>query len=392
MDFLEEARLLHPELVELRRAIHREPEIGLELPETQRRVLDALAGLDLEITTGTRTTSVTAVLRGAEPGPTVLLRGDMDALPVVEDNDLPYASTNGAMHACGHDLHTAGLVGAAKLLAAHRAELKGTVVFMFQPGEEGHDGAAVMIEEGVLAAAGTKPDAAYGIHVMPGEPGTFTTRSGPLMAGASVLAITIHGEGGHGSAPMLARGPVPVVGALVGQLQSLVPRRFSPFEPLVLTVTQLAASDAVNVIPSQASLAATVRTFAPDALDRLRTEATALADGLAAAHGCTAEVDLQVNYPVTVNDDGETAAALGVLAAAFGEDRVQELADPVTASEDFSLILDEVPGTFVFLTASPAGLQNPAFNHSPKVLFTDDVLADQAAALAHLAWARLERG
>ncbi|WP_125615792.1 M20 metallopeptidase family protein [Specibacter cremeus] len=391
MDFVEEAKTLLPGLKELRRALHRDPEIGLDLPRTQQKVLDALNDLGLDITLGTRTTSVTAVLRGATDGPTVLLRGDMDALPVVEENDLPYRSTNGAMHACGHDLHTAGLVGAAKLLAAHKDELKGTVVFMFQPGEEGHDGAKVMIEEGVLDAAGHKPDAAYGIHVMPGAPGVFTTKPGPVMAGASELRVTIHGEGGHGSAPMNAKDPVPVVAALAGELPSLVTRRFSPFEPLVVTVTQLRGSDAVNVIPGSASLAATVRSFAPDVVERLRTEVAALADGLAAAHGCTAEVDLKVTFPVTMNDDDETAVALGVLAGVFGAERAIEGAEPVTASEDFSLVLQQVPGTFLFLSASPDGLENPAYNHSPKVLFNDDVLGDQAAALAELAWARLER-
>jgi amidohydrolase len=390
MNFVEEAGAIHPELRELRRALHRDPEVGLDLPRTQQRVLAALEGLGLEITTGTRTTSVTAVLRGAAPGPTVLLRGDMDALPVVEQTDLEYASSNGAMHACGHDLHTAGLVGAAKLLSARREELKGTVVFMFQPGEEGHDGARVMIAEGVLEVAG-KPDAAYGLHVMPGEPGTFATKPGPVMAGASELRITIHGEGGHGSAPANARNPVGVVGALVSELQSLVNRRFSVFEPLILTVTQLRGSDAVNVIPGTALLSATVRSFAPDTVERLGTEVTALADGLAAAHGCTAEVSLRATFPVTLNDDVETSAVVDVLAGVFGQERVVVINDPVTASEDFSLVLAEVPGTFVFLSASPAGLDNPAYNHSPKVLFSDDVLGDAAAALAELAWARLQR-
>lgn len=391
MNFVEEARLLQPGLRDLRRALHQDPEVGLDLPRSQQKVLAALAGLDLEITLGTRTTSVTAVLRGAGLGPVVLLRGDMDALPVVEETGLDYASDNGAMHACGHDLHTAGLVGAARLLAAHRDELRGTVVFMFQPGEEGHDGAKVMIEEGILDVAGT-PDAAYGLHVMPGAPGVFATRPGPVMSGASELRITIHGEGGHGSAPAKARNPVGAAGALVGELQSLVNRRFSPFEPLIVTVTQLGGSDAVNVIPGTAFLAATVRSFAADAVDRLRTEVTVLADGLAAAHGCTAEVALKATFPVTVNDDAETAAVVDVLAGVFGDGRVRVVDEPVTASEDFSLVLAQVPGTFLFLSASPEGLENPAYNHSPKVLFNDDVLGDAAAALAELAWARIRRG
>ncbi|WP_104086814.1 M20 family metallopeptidase [Arthrobacter sp. GMC3] len=391
MNFVEEARIIHPGLRELRRSLHRDPEVGLDLPRTQAKVLAALEGLGLEITLGTRTTSITAVLRGVSPGPTVLLRGDMDALPVIEETSLEYASGNNAMHACGHDLHTAGLVGAAQLLAAHREDLKGTIVFMFQPGEEGFDGAKVMIEEGILEIAG-KPDAAYGLHVMPGAPGVFATKPGPVMSGASELRITVHGEGGHGSAPANARNPVAVVGVLVGELQSLVNRRFSVFEPLILTVTQIRGSDAVNVIPGTAMLAATVRSFAADTVDRLREEVTELANGMAAAHGCTAEVDIKSTFPVTMNDDAETAAALGVLSKTFGAQRVHVLTDPVTASEDFSHVLAEVPGAFVFLSASPAGLENPAYNHSPKVLFNDDVLGDQAAALAELAWARIQRG
>ncbi|MHA7270584.1 M20 metallopeptidase family protein [Arthrobacter sp. HLT1-20] len=392
MSFVEDAKLLQVELRNLRRELHREPELGLELPRTQARVLAALAGTDLDITLGTTSSSITAVLRGPHDGPVVLLRGDMDGLPVTEETNLGYAAKTGTMHACGHDLHTAALVGAAKLLAARRSQLPGTVVFMFQPGEETCTGAAAMIAEGVLGAAGRTVDAAYGIHVTPGEPGVFSLKPGPTMAGSHNLTVTIEGHGGHGSMPMFARNPVPVIGALVGELQSLVISRFSPFEPLVITPTQLRGSDAPNVIPSSASLGCTVRTFTPDAVERLRAEITALSNGLAAAHGCTAVVELETIAPVTVNDATEAAAAHDVLSAAFGSSRVHLLADPVPGSEDFALVLEKVPGAFLFLAASPAGLDNPAYNHSPQVLFNDDVLADQAAALAELAWARLARG
>ncbi|MDN5636211.1 MAG: amidohydrolase, partial [Brevibacterium sp.] len=189
-EFTTEAQALATELSELRRELHRNPELGLDLPITQKLALDALEDLPLEITTGKNLSSIVAVLRGGKPGPTVLLRGDMDALPVAEETDLDFASTNGRMHACGHDLHVAGLVGAAKLLSAHQEELAGTVAFMFQPGEEGQGGAKDMIDEGMFDAIGSTPDAAYGIHVAPGTPGTFTTKPGPLMAGANTIHVT----------------------------------------------------------------------------------------------------------------------------------------------------------------------------------------------------------
>ena len=205
--FLTAAAEILPDLVALRRRLHARPEVGLDLPETQAAVLDALDGLDLEIGLGTRTTSVVAVLRGGRRGPAVLLRGDMDGLPMAEDNDLPYRARNGAMHACGHDLHTAGLVGAARLLAARRDELHGDVVFMFQPGEEGYGGAAVMIDEGVLDAAGSRPVAAYAVHVGPGPRGHLRTRSGPILGSSSVLRVELTGTGGHGSRKTFSMRP-----------------------------------------------------------------------------------------------------------------------------------------------------------------------------------------
>ncbi|MCC3278304.1 M20 family metallopeptidase [Arthrobacter sp. zg-Y40] len=389
--FVEEAQAILPELVALRRSLHREPETGLDLPLTQQKILAALEGLDLEITLGMKSTSVVAVLRGAEPGPVVLLRGDMDALPVAELTDLDYASTNGNMHACGHDLHVAGLVGAARLLSAQQEDLSGSVVFMFQPGEEGHDGASAMIAEGVLDAAGQRPVAAYGIHVRPGPLGVFRTKPGTLMAGANELRITVKGSGGHSSQPQTAIDPVPALTEIATALQTMTTRRFSAFDPVVLTVTQLSAGEAINVIPDTASLGASVRTLSEESLDRVIIESKALAEGIASAHGCTAEVDFTIRYPVTTNDAGRTREAVTGLREIFGEERVQESRDPLMGSEDFSLILNEVPGTFIFLGATPPSL-NPvtaAWNHSPRVVFDDSVLGDQAAALAQLAYNQL---
>ncbi|MDO5739007.1 MAG: M20 family metallopeptidase [Ornithinimicrobium sp.] len=380
------------DLVELRRALHQIPEVGLDLPQTQQLVLNALEGLPLEITTGTATTSIVAVLRGGRPGPTVLLRGDMDALPVREATDLPYASANGAMHACGHDLHVAGLVGAARLLSARREELAGNVLFMFQPGEEGYGGAKVMLEEGLLEASGDLPIAAYGIHVSPGEHGVFWQRSGPALAGSNTLHITVTGKGGHGSQPHTAIDPVAALVAIAADLQTMVTRRFSVFDPVVLTITQLSGGEAINVIPDTAALGATVRTLSAQSVETMRQETARLAEGIAAAHGCTAAVDFQVQYPVTINDPDESAWVLEELRGVFGTERVEDRPDPLMGSEDFSYVLQEVPGTFFFLQCTPPELDptTVSWNHSAEVLFDDAVLADQAAALAHLAIARLE--
>ena len=393
MSFLDHATSLQPELVALRRSLHAHPEVGNDLPWTQQRIVEALDGLDLEVTLGHSVSSVVAVLRGARPGPTVLLRGDMDGLPVTEQTGLEYASTTGAMHACGHDLHMAGLVGAAHLLSARRDELAGNVVFMFQPGEEGPGGAKPMIEEGLLEVTGEKPVAAYGIHVFPGERGLFTYRPGTAMAGANYLHVTFHGEGGHGSQPHTAKDPVPALLEFGTALQTMVTRRFSVFDPVVASITQLSAGEAINVIPDRASLGASVRTLSAASDEAFPAAVRELAHGIAAAHGVRAEVEWTVLYPLTRNDDAETAFVASTLAELVGEEHVRQDADPLMGSEDFSFVLQEVPGCFFFLECSLPELaqENPGWNHSPTVLFDDAVLGTQAAALAELAWRRLQR-
>ncbi|WP_344233577.1 M20 family metallopeptidase [Kribbella hippodromi] len=377
-----------PGLVELRRVLHREPEVGLMLPRTQSVVLDALAGLPLEVTTGQELTSVVAVLRGGQPGPTVLLRGDMDALPVVEETGLEYAAENGNMHACGHDLHTAGLVGAAQLLSARREELRGNVLFMFQPGEEGLGGAGYMLREGLLGATGDKPIAAYALHVWAqAARGVFEMRPGTIMASSNQLHITVRGKGGHGSMPDRTVDPVPVVAEIVLALQAYATRRVSVFDPVVITVTQLEAGVAINVIPNTARLGATVRTLSDAMLEQLTRELPALAERIAAAHGCTADARLDPQYPVTVNDAPRTAETFDVLTGLFGADRVRSLDNPLMGAEDFSMVLKEVPGTFVMVGARPddvSATEAPS-NHSSIVRFDDAVLGDQAVALAQLA-------
>ncbi|PCC49180.1 M20 metallopeptidase family protein [Brevibacterium aurantiacum] len=393
-DFRTEALSLTTELRDLRRELHRNPELGLELPFTQQKVLDALEGLPLEITTGQDLSSVVAVLRGGKPGPTVLLRGDMDALPVTEATGLDYASINGNMHACGHDLHVTGLVGAAKLLSAHQAELAGTVAFMFQPGEEGPGGAQVMLDEGMFETIGSTPDSAYAIHVAPGVPGTFVSRPGTVMAGANTLHVTMHGKGGHSSRPEDAADPIRPLLEFGQALYSMITGSFSVFDPIVAEVTQLEAGTAVNIIPATAKLGASVRTMSADTTKKFPAAATRLAESIAAAHECTAAVVWTEQYPVTVNDAQEIEFVAETLTEAFGAHRYVTAPNPVMGSEDFSFVLNEVPGAFFFMFVSPDDVDpaTAATNHSPEVLFDDAHLPDQAAALATIAWQRTLRG
>jgi amidohydrolase len=394
MTALQRAYELQEELVRLRRSLHREPELGLRLPRTQEKVLAALDGLGLEITTGERLDSVTAVLRGAKPGGAVLLRADMDALPVQEAAGLEYASVIAErMHACGHDLHTAALVGAARLLSERREQLCGDVVLMFQPGEEGFHGAELMMEEGVLAAAGKPLNAAYGLHVSAAQlPNAMVgSRPGPLMSAADSFSVTVHGAGGHGAQPHLAKDPVPATCLMITALQEFVTRSFDVFDPVIVTVGNLHAGAKENIIPETATFDATVRSFSSANREKLATGLPALARGIGAAHGLEVEAEFTLHFPVTVNDADETGFALDTARALFGEDRTVVLPYPVHASEDFSQVLERVPGAFVFLGACPPGLdpRTAAANHSPSARFDDAVLHRGSALLAELAERKL---
>ena len=386
-----------PTTAALRHALHRVPERGLHLPLTQRLVLEALADLDLEVSTGRGLSSVTAVLRGARPGPAVLLRGDMDALPVTEQTGEPFSSEHeGVMHACGHDMHVAGLVGAARLLAARREQIAGSVVLMFQPGEEGDHGARLMIKEGVLDAAGSRVVGAYGVHVMASTipPGVVTSRPGPFMAASDQVRVTVEGRGGHGSKPYLAADPVPVAAEIVLALQAMVTRQFDVFDPVVVTVGRLEAGTKENVIPDVAHLEATVRTFSPATHAAVPERIARLCEHVAAAHGLTATVDYERGYPVTVNDAAEVDRARRLTRAMLGEQGWLDAEAPVPGAEDFSYVLQQVPGAFVFVGATPAGLdpEQAPYNHSPRARFADDALVPSAAVLAALALDRLAQG
>ena len=386
-----------PSLVELRRALHRTPEIGLHLPTTQQVVLDAIAPLGLKVRTGTGLSSVVAVLRGGRPGPAVLLRGDMDALPVTEDSGEPFTSErDGVMHACGHDLHVAGLVGAARLLADRGDELAGDVVLMFQPGEEGDHGARLMIDEGVLDAAGSRVVAAYGLHVMSSvlPTGLVASKAGTMLAAADSVVVTVHGRGGHGSMPHLAADPVPVAAEIVLALQAMVTRQFDVLDPVVVTVGRIAAGTTNNVIPATAVLEATVRSFSEATHAVVPERLTRVVDGIAAAHGLAATVDYRRGYPVTSNTPAEVDRLAGLVRGMLGEQAYLTAPQPLSGAEDFSYLLQEVPGAYFGLGATPPG-EDPAtaaYNHSAQARFAEESLAVGPAVLAALALDRLADG
>lgn len=392
-DLLGPARALLPGVVDLRRDLHVHPELGLDLPRTQAAVLDALDGLDLSITVGERLSSIVADLDGGRPGPTILLRGDMDALPMTEDTGLDFASATGdTMHACGHDAHTAMLVGAARLLAARREDLPGRVRFMFQPGEEGSGGAAIMIDDGVLDGV----DGAFAIHVAPNVPaGIVAWKPGAALASADEFEIVVTGRGGHASTPQWATDPVPVACELVLALQSMITRTVDVFDPAVLTVAQVGAGSTHNVIPETARLYGTIRAVSErtrhGVWERLRT----VADGVAAAHGCTASVEISQGYPVTVNHPGFSAFVSEVAERTLGGGRSVEMPSPVMGAEDFSYVLQEVQGAMVFLGVCPPEHPNPFAApacHSNRMVLHEDVMADGIALHAAVATTFLERG
>jgi hippurate hydrolase len=388
-NFLAEAQEIQDELATLRRRFHQEPEIGLDLPKTQAKIVAALDGLGLEVTTGKGLSSVTAVLRGAKSNKTVLLRADMDALPVTELADLPYKSQiDGAMHACGHDLHVSMLIGAAKLLVKNKSQLNGDVVFMFQPGEEGFDGAGHMIKEGVLTSSGRKADATYGIHVMSSSvpAGTFTTKGGTMMASSDELHVTVLGMGGHGSQPHTAKDPIPVAAEMVSALQLMITRSFDAFDPVVITVGQFHAGTKANIIPDTAEFQATIRTFSAANRTRIQAEAVRLCNSIAEGYGLKADVKIVEQYPVTVNNDSHAQFVGKVAAELFGDAGYMEMPHPIAGAEDYSRVLEAVPGSYVFLGASvDQDFVNSEVNHSPRAMFDDSVLYRGTALLSELA-------
>ena len=392
-DVLTQAKAMLPELQALRRQLHQIPEFGLELPKTLELILKQINGLG-EITTSKEISSAVLHIKGDQPGPTVLLRADMDALAVIEDTNLDYASTNGFMHACGHDLHMAMGVGAAKILASRKSEIKGDVIIFFQPGEEGHHGADVMIEQGDLMVSGSKPIRAYGLHVFSSYPlGMMGSKAGPLMASAGDLFVTVTGSGGHGSMPWLSKDPISVLTEIMSALQTMVTKRFNAFDPVIVNIGWLKAGDTAttNVIPESASFGATVRVFSEENATKLKKYTTELAESIAKAFGLSATVEFTRATKVLVNDASAIQAVEKVTTKLFGAGRYVNLPAPIAGGEDFASIVHEIPGAFVFMGAAPPGVDpsTAATNHSNKAVFDDSVLADGAALLVELAFEAL---
>ncbi|MDQ3765570.1 MAG: M20 family metallopeptidase [Actinomycetota bacterium] len=382
------ARTLQPRTVALRRTLHRHPEQGLHLPKTQSAVLRALADLPVRVHTGRGMSSVVGVIEGARPGPTVLLRADMDALPVTEQSGVPFSSKlPGSMHACGHDTHVAMLVSAARLIAEHRGELVGRVLLMFQPGEEGFHGARLMLDEGLLEVAGT-PERALAVHITSTlDRGVLQTRPGAIMASSDVLRVTVAGRGGHASAPQNAVDPVPAAAAMVGALQTMVTRTLNVFDPAVLTVTRIAAGTTSNIIPETAELQGTIRTLSEHTRTKVREEVCRVCEHVAAAHGCIATVSIEHGYPVTVNDDEVSPQVIDLARRLLGERHAEPMPDPLMGAEDFSYVLAKVPGAVAFLGACPAGREPdtaPA-NHSNRAVFDESAMVHGVALYAGFA-------
>jgi hippurate hydrolase len=396
----DEARDLLDETVALRRTLHQWPELGNDLPVTRENVLANLEGLPLHITLHHTTSGIAALLDGGKPGPTVLLRGDMDALPMPEDTGLDFTSkVQGAMHACGHDTHTAMLVGAAKLLSARQAEIPGRVLFMFQPGEEGFGGADFMLNEGLLQlphrADGSESPVtgAYALHISANLPsGWIASKGGSIMASADQMHIKVIGRGGHASQPHAALDPIPVACEIVQALQMMVTRTIDVFDPSVVTVGRITAGTTNNVIPETAEIEGTIRAVSERTRSKVRDGIRRVAEGVAAAHDAQVDIRFEDGYPVTVNNAGSAGFSLGVAREVLGNNAVVEMPNPVMGAEDFSYVLNRVPGSMMFLGGTPLDrdLSKAAPNHSNRVYFDEHAMVDgmavyAAMALRHLA-------
>ncbi|HZB83416.1 MAG TPA: amidohydrolase [Rubrobacteraceae bacterium] len=368
------------DIVSLRREIHREPELGFDTKKTAEKVLDALEGLPLEVETGLAENGIVATLKGEGGGPTVALRADMDALPIQEETDLPFASEeDGKMHACGHDGHTSMLVGAVRALSQDhlRERLNGSVKFIFQPAEEGGGGGRVMVEEGVAESVSS----IFALHLWPGLPfGKAATKAGPIMAAADAFEMRVKGKGGHGAMPHLTTDAVAIAAQIVTALQTIVSREVNPVAPAVLTVGEIEAGFAFNIIPETARLGGTVRTLDADLRKQIPKRMEELARGIARGMRGDAELDYRFSYPVARNDADAAQFALGVIGELFGEENVVELTDSSMGAEDFAFFLEHVPGAFIWL-----GVGDVSGLHTPKFAFDEEILSQGSALLAALA-------
>jgi len=336
------------DVVEIRRDLHMHPELGFEEVRTAAIVADRLKRLGYQVRTNVGETGVVGVLRTKRPGRTVLLRADMDGLPIQEESGLPFASTNaGKMHACGHDGHVAILLGAAQMIAERSDAINGTIVLCFQPAEEGKGGARAMIADGVLDDPHV--DAVYGLHLLSQAPsGVIRVRPGPVMASSDSIGVVIHGKGGHGAAPHETIDPICAAAHFITAVQTVVSRKIEPIEPAVVTIGSIHGGTIHNVIPDDVKMLGTVRSFSPDVREQMKPRIEAVLRGACEAHGATYDYDYEWRYPVTANDPREAAFVRALAARHVGADRSQDM-KPTMGAEDFSFMLEERPGCFFFL-------------------------------------------
>jgi hippurate hydrolase len=388
-----------PAIVDVRRRIHRQPEIGLELPRTQQTIVAELEKRGLAPRVGTALGSVSATIEGGQPGPTILLRADMDALPLTERTELEFASeVPGAMHACGHDTHVAKLLGAVDLHLERRDALRGRVLLMFQPGEEGYAGAPMMLDEGLLDLPVDERfgpvTGAFAIHITNNwETRTIHLRPGAQMASSDVLRIDIHGRGGHASSPHAAVDPIVIAAEVILGLQAMVTRRIDVFDPAVVTIANVVAGTTDNIIPEGAHLLGTIRAVSEETREEVGRNVRRVAEGIAGAHGATADVNIKHGYPVTVND-GPFAEFVEDLAREIaGSGNVARMAAPIMGSEDFSYVLQRVPGAMAFLGGRPEGMDPDTAprNHSDVVVFDEGAMPLGAALYAAVALRHADR-
>ena len=393
-DWTAAAEAGHADLIALRRAIHAEPELGLDCPRTTAKLKAALADLPLTIRDSEATSGFIARLDGAKPGRTVLLRGDMDALPIYEETGLEFASrTPGQMHACGHDTHSAMLATAARILCSRRDDIAGTVLFMFQPGEEGMHGARYMIEEGLLDDP--TPEAAFALHIFPNVPGgVIACRPGAMLASADKVGAMITGRGGHAAMPHEAIDPVPIACEAVGALQSYIARRTTFTDPAILSVTKISAGTTHNVIPDDVELLGTMRTLSDKARKAMGEAFERIITKVAEAHGATAGAWIEEGYPPTVNDPRAVALVRELAIEQFGAEAYLDMTAPTMGAEDFSYVLQKLPGAMAFLGVAPpdgeAAERAPL--HNPSMMVDEAVLPRGVAMHCAFATRFLESG
>ncbi|CAN7306299.1 M20 aminoacylase family protein [Mesorhizobium sp. LjRoot246] len=370
MPILNRAAEMQDEVAGWRQHLHQTPELNFDVFKTAAFVTEKLKAFGCDdVVTGLGKTGVVGIIRGRQgEGPTIGLRADMDALPLNEISGKPYASTiPGKMHACGHDGHTAMLLGAAKYLAETR-NFTGTVAVIFQPAEEGGGGGNEMVKDGMMERFDISR--VFGMHNMPGLPvGQFAIRPGPIMAATAEFTITVRGKGGHAAMPHGTIDPIVITSQLVGALQTIASRSTDPVEAVVVSVTKFHAGDAYNIIPETAEIAGTVRTLRKEIAKKSEERIRSICDGLATAFGAKIEVDYQANYPVTFNHAEETVFASDVAAGVAGDAHVHRGIQPVMGGEDFSYMLEARPGAFIFIgNGDTAGLHNPAYDFNDEII------------------------